>query len=217
MLKISTMQKLSGLSLLLCLFTVIIGSYSVKSLSSLSSSVEELSAVHIKGLDMTRMTNIEVLRIVRAEKNLIISTTDEGNRTALDDLRKENVILDKYLAEMPRYFVTPRAQKLLADLNSQISEWRSVHNKIVELGSSTDPAMNQQAQALSSTKGRELVRKLAEMLASIGEMKLEFAESQSTQSMRDYEIARMITIAGVLLSVLVGLGLLLLPLRACNA
>ncbi|NCB22061.1 MAG: chemotaxis protein [Deltaproteobacteria bacterium] len=201
------MQKLSGLSLLLCLFTVMVGLYGVKSLNNLSSSVEALSSVHMKGLNLTRMTNIEVLRIVREEKDLIISTTDEDNRTALDNLRKENAILDKYLADMQRYFITETAQKLLAELNELIREWRGVHNKIVELGSSTDPAMNQQAQELSSTKGRVLVRKLADLLTSIGEMKLEFAESQSTQSLRDYETAKMVTIAGVLLSVLVGLGL----------
>ena len=114
MLKISTMQKLSGLSLLLCLFTVVVGLYSVRSLNNLSYDVEELSAVHMKGLNLLRMTNIELLRIVREEKNLIISTTEEGNRTALDNLRKEYVILDKYLAEMPRYFMTQTAQKLLA-------------------------------------------------------------------------------------------------------
>ena len=83
---------------------------------------------------------------MREEKNLIISTTDEGNRTALENLRKEYVILDKYLADMQRYFITETAQKLLAELKGLISDWRAVHNKIVELASSTDQAMNQQAQ-----------------------------------------------------------------------
>ena len=105
MLKISTMQKLSGLSLLLCLFTVIVGLYGVRSLNDLSSDVEELSSMHMKGLNLLRMANIEVLRIIREEKNLIISTTDEGNRIALDNLRKEYVTLDKYVADMPRYFI----------------------------------------------------------------------------------------------------------------
>ena len=207
MLKVSTMQKLSGLSLLLCLFTISVGLYSVRALNDLSSSLEQISSVHMRGLDLTRVTNIEILRIIREEKNLIISTTEEGNRTALDNLRKEYVLLDKCLAELPRYFITEKAQKLLAELNGLVSEWRAVHSKIVELGSSTDPAMNAKAQELSSTTGRELVRKLADMLTSVGAMKLEFAEAQSAQSMREYETARMITIVAVLLSVVVGLGL----------
>ena len=203
--KITTMQKMAGLSLLLCLFTVLIGMFGVSRLSNLATDVEELSSMHMKGLNLLRMTNIEVLRIIREEKNLIISTTEEGNRFALNNLQKEYVVLDKYHNELPRYFMTESARKLLAELNGLLSEWRTAHNKVVELGSSTDPAMNAKAQEISSTTGRALAQKLADLLQDIGEKKLEFAQELSTKSMQDYERARMITIIGVLLSVLVGL------------
>ena len=207
MLKISTMQKLSGLSLLLCLFTVIIGMFGVSRLSRLAVDVEDLNAMHMKGLNIVRVVNIEILRIIREEKNLIISTTEEGNRIALNNLQKEYVALDKLLNELPRYFITEAARQLLAQLNSQLGEWRTVHNKIVELGSSTDPAMNEKAQALSSTTGREAAKRLADLLQEIGERKMAFAQDLSDKSAKDYDTARMITIAGVVLSVLVGLGL----------
>ncbi|WP_225529901.1 methyl-accepting chemotaxis protein [Desulfovibrio desulfuricans] len=204
--KITTMQKMAGLSLLLCLFTVIIGMFGVSRLSNLATDVEELSSMHMKGLDLLRMTNIEVLRIIREEKNLIISTSEEGNRFALNNLQKEYVVLDKYHNELPRYFMTESARKLLAELNGLLSEWRTVHNKVVELGSTTDPAMNEKAQEISSTTGRALAKKLADLLQDIGQKKLEFAQELSRKSMQEYERARMITIVGVLLSVLVGLG-----------
>ena len=204
--KITTMQKMAGLSLLLCLFTVLIGMFGVSRLSNLATDVEELSSMHMKGLDLLRMTNIEILRVIREEKNLIISTTEEGNRFALDNLQKEYVVLDKYINELPRYFMTDSARKQLAELNSLLSEWRTAHNKVVELGSSTDPAMNAKAQGVSSTTGRALAQKLADLLEDIGHKKLEFAQELSKKSMQDYENARMITIVGVLMSVLVGLG-----------
>ncbi len=204
--KITTMQKMAGLSLLLCLFTVLIGMFGVSRLNNLATDVEELSSMHMKGLDLLRMTNIEVLRVIREEKNLIISTTEEGNRFALNNLQKEYVVLDKYINELPRYFMTDSARKQLAELNSLLSEWRTAHNKVVELGSSTDPAMNAKAQGVSSTTGRALAQKLADLLEDIGHKKLEFAQELSKKSMQDYENARMITIVGVLLSVLVGLG-----------
>ena len=207
MLKITTMQKLSGLSLLLCLFTVIIGMFGVSRLSRLAVDVEDLNAMHMKGLNIVRVVNIEILRVIREEKNLIISTTEEGNRIAVNNLQKEYVALDKLLNELPRYFITEAARQLLAQLNSQLGEWRTVHNKIVELGSSTDPAMNEKAQALSSTTGRDSAKRLADLLQEIGERKMAFAQDLSDKSAKDYDTARMITIAGVVLSVLVGLGL----------
>ncbi len=204
--KITTMKKMAGLSLLLCLFTVIIGMFGVSRLNNLATDVEELSSMHMKGLNLLRMTNIEVLRIIREEKNLIISTTEEGNRTALNNLQKEYAVLDKYHNELPRYFMTETARKLLAELNGLLSEWLTEHRKIVELASSTDPVMNAKAQELSSTTGRALARRLADLLQDIGEKKIEFAQEVSAKSMQDYERARMITIVGVLLSVLVGLS-----------
>ena len=205
--KISTMQKLTGLSLLLCLFTVLIGTYSVNKLSSLAVDVQELSALHMKGLNLLRVTNIEILRVIREEKNLIISTTEEGNRTALDNLRKESAILDKYVAELPRYFVTENARKQLAELTGVLNEWRAAHNKVVELGSSTDPAMNAKAQEASDGPSRAAASKLAALLGDMGERKMVFAQEASDKTMRDYETARMVTIVGVLLSVLLGVGL----------
>jgi len=205
--KITTMQKLSGLSLLLCLFTVIIGMYGVGKLNKLAVDVEELNSMHMRGLNLVRVLNIDILRIIREEKNLIISTTEEGNRHALDNVRKEYEILNAHLKEMPRYFVTQAAAQMLLELNVMISEWRSVHDKIMELGQTTDPAMNEQAQELSSTQGRVLARKLADQLQAIGERKMEFAQELSNRSIKDYETARMMTIAGVVLSVIIGLGL----------
>ena len=204
--KITTLQKMAGLSLLLCLFTVIIGMFGVSRLSNLATDVEELNSMHMRGLDLLRMTNIEVLRVIREEKNLIISTTEEGNRSALNNLQKEYIVLDKYINELPRYFVTENARKQLAELNNLLSEWRATHNKVIELGSTTDPAMNAKAQEISSTSGRALAQKLADLLQDMGQKKLEFAQEVSTKSMQDYEHARMITIIGVLMSVLVGLS-----------
>ncbi|MGV7004398.1 hypothetical protein [Desulfovibrio sp. QI0442] len=77
--KITTMQKMAGLSLLLCLFTVIIGMFGVSRLSNLAADVEELSSMHMKGLNLLRMTSIEVLRIIREEKNLGSSGFSVGN------------------------------------------------------------------------------------------------------------------------------------------
>ena len=92
--KISTMQKLFGLSLLLSLFTVGVGAFSVRELSNISNDVDELYSIHMRGLDIARSINISVLRIVREEKNLIISTTDEESKKQLKSLADEYAVLD---------------------------------------------------------------------------------------------------------------------------
>lgn len=63
-------------------------------------------------------------------------------------MHEEYSDLDNYLKEIPKYFISIEAQKLIPQLLAVISDWRNVHKKVVELGSTTDPAMNAKAQQL---------------------------------------------------------------------
>lgn len=205
--KISTMQKLFGLSLLLSLFTVGVGAFSVKELSNISDDVDELYSVHMRGLDIAKSINISVLRIVREEKNLIISTTDEENRKQLKSLAEEYTILDSYLKEIQKYFVSAEGQLSLSKMFAVIKEWREVHNKTVELGKTTDPAMNAKAQEISLTAGREKTQNLATTIQDVVDTKIAYAQKVSLQSKADFILARNITVGGVVLSLLLGIGL----------
>ena len=205
MVKITTMQKIFGLCLILSLFTVAVGSFGVAELSEISDDVDELYTIHMKGLDIARDVNICVLRIVREEKDLIISTSEEENQTQLKALHAEYSALDNYLSELPKYFVSKEGQYLISQLASVVNDWRNVHKKIVELGSTTDPAMNAKAQQISATDGRLKVRKLAETIRAVANTKMDFARQVSEQSRSDYLLARNVTVLGVVLSVLMGL------------
>ena len=205
--KISTMQKLFGLSLLLSLFTVGVGAFSVRELSNISNDVDELYSIHMRGLDIARSINISVLRIVREEKNLIISTTDEESKKQLKSLADEYAVLDNYLGEIKKYFVSAEGQAILSKMSGVVKEWRDVHNKTVELGKTTDPAMKAKAQEMSLTTGREKTRNLAATIQDVVNTKIAYAQKVSQQSKADFILARNITMAGVVVSLLLGLGL----------
>ncbi|MDD3683552.1 MAG: methyl-accepting chemotaxis protein [Desulfovibrio desulfuricans] len=203
------MQKLFGLSLLLSLFTVGVGVFGVRELSNISNDVDALYSVHMRGLDIARSINISVLRIVRDEKNLIISTTDEENKKQLKSLADQYAVLDNYLKEIKKYFVSAEGQALLSKMSGVVKEWRDVHNKTVELGKTTDPAMKAKAQAISLTTGREKTRNLAATIQDVVDTKIAYAQKVSQQSKADFVLARNITMAGVVVSLLLGLGYLL--------
>ena len=207
MVRITTMQKIFGLCLMLSLFTMAVGSFGVSELSDISDDVDELYNVHMTGLDIIKDVNICVMRIVREEKDLIISTSDEENQAQLKALHEEYSALDAYIKELPKYFISSEGQFLISQLSPVIKDWREVHKKIVELGSTTDPAMNAKAQQISSTEGRLKVRKLADAIRKVADTKMDFAQQVSQQSRGDYLLARNVTVVGVVLSVLLGLGL----------
>ena len=207
MAKITTMQKLFGLALMLSFLTICVGTYSLMKMQVIAADLHELYEVHLQGLDLTRMVNITVLQIVRDEKNLIISTSDEDNKKYLDALKARYEILDKQINSLSRYYITKTGQDMLAKLVSTINDWRAVHNKVIELSSTTDPEMNRQGQQLSDGKARDLVRSFTRAVQEIADLKADFAKGMATNSYQAFETARIITITGIMLSVLLGLGL----------
>ena len=102
----TTMQKIFCLCLMLSLFTVGVGLFGVVELSNISDDVDELYNVHMNGLDIIKDVNICVLRIVREEKDLIISTSEAENNAQLHAMQVEYSALDEYIKEIPKYFIS---------------------------------------------------------------------------------------------------------------
>ncbi|MPL61251.1 hypothetical protein SDC9_06821 [bioreactor metagenome] len=112
MIKLTTMQKLFGLSLILSLFTVAIGTYSVGSLSRLSDGIDNLYNVHVKGLNAARDVNITVLRLIREEKNIILTNDESEIRRYLDVLTAERKNLEVQMQTLPQYFTSGEGKAL---------------------------------------------------------------------------------------------------------
>ena len=207
MIKLSTMQKLFGLSLILSLFTVAVGMYSVNSLSNLSNDIDTLYNVHVKGLDAARALNIRALRLLREEKNIILTNEDAEIQRYLGVLATERKEFETLLKNLPSYFQTDEGKALYSKLLQSVQAWLLVHEKVIELGKTSDAALNEQAQKLSTTEARVTMAAMARDIQNIVDFKLMRTNELNDSSTRMYETSRFITIAGILASLLVGLSL----------
>ena len=207
MIKLSTMQKLFGLSLILSLFTVAVGMYSVSSLSNLSNDIDTLYNVHVKGLDAARALNIRALRLLREEKNIILTNEDAEIQRYLGVLATERKEFETLLKNLPSYFQTDEGKALYSKLLQSVQAWLLVHEKVIELGKTSDAALNEQAQKLSTTEARVTMAAMARDIQNIVDFKLMRTNELNDSSTRMYETSRFITIAGILASLLVGLSL----------
>ena len=207
MIKLSTMQKLFGLSLILSLFTVAVGMYSVNSLSHLSDDIDVLYKNHVKGLDAARALNISALRMLREEKNIILTNEQDEIQRYLDMLGAERKKFEASLRELPKYFTSGEGKALCTTLLQSAQTWIAMHDKVVELGRTSDAALNEQAQKLSATDARKAMSLMAQDIQKIVDFKLMRTDQLNDSSTHMYETSRLITIMGILASVLVGLGL----------
>ena len=207
MFKLSTMQKLFGLSLILSLFTVAVGMYSVNNLSKLSDDIETLFKVHVKGLDAVRALNIDALRMLREEKNIILTTEQNEIQRGLDVLAAERKNFDASLKAIPTFFRSGEGKALCDKLIQSTQAWLVLHDKVVELGKTSDAALNEQAQKLSNGDARKAMAVMRQDIQKLVDFKLMRTEELNDSSTIMYETSRLITILGIVASVLVGLGL----------
>ena len=207
MIKLSTMQKLFGLSLILSIFTVVIGIYSVSNLSNLSSGIDNLYNIHVKGLNVAQGINITILRLVREEKNLILTNESGEIQRCLQQLTNEQGKLASQMQTLPQYFASREGKALCEKLIQSITAWLALHKKVIELGKTSDATMNEKAQELSNTQARQAMRDVTQAIQAVVDLKLKRAGELNDDSTRMYETSRLITIIGIIASVLVGLGL----------
>ena len=206
MVKLTTMQKLFGLVLVLSLFTVAVGGLAVSEMHALSDRIDTLYRVHVKGLDLSRALNISALRIIREEKNVILTNEESEIQKYLAVLDKEHQNFESMLKVLPQYFTSGKGQELCAAMEKSAQEWLAVHHKVIELGKTSDAALNEQAQSLSTTLGTEKMNVMANAIQAVVDFKILRTEELNDSSTRMYETARLITIAAIIGSVLVGLG-----------
>ena len=205
MLKMTTMQKLVCFTLLLSLFPIGIGSYAVNSLSKLSDDIDILYNRHMDGLDNSRFLNILLLRCIREEKNIILSHDIEGINKFISVLNDDQKEIDKTIKLLSSNFATPAGKAHFDNLVNAVNEWRKVHEEVIMFGKTPDPEMNQKAQALSSSVANDKAQKLAQVVEGVADYKLSLARQLNDYSTKMYETNRNITIAGVILSVIIGL------------
>lgn len=205
MLKMTTMQKLVCFTLLLSLFPIGIGSYAVNSLSKLSDDIDILYNRHMDGLDNSRLLNILLLRCIREEKNIILSHDIEGINKFISVLNDDQKEIDKTIKLLSSNFATPAGKAHFDNLVNAVNEWRKVHEEVIMFGKTPDPEMNQKAQALSSSVANDKAQKLAQVVEGVADYKLSLARQLNDYSTKMYETNRNITIAGVILSVIIGL------------
>ena len=108
---------------------------------------------------------------------------------------------------LPKFFQSGEGKRLCDKLTQSAQAWLALHDRVVELGKTSDAALNEQSQKLSAGDARKAMTTMAEDIQKIVDFKLMRTDELNDSSTIMYETSRLITIVGIVASVLVGLGL----------
>ena len=108
-----------------------------------------------------------MLRLIREEKNLILTNEAGEIQRCLQLLAEERKKLEALMQTLPKYFTSGEGKTLCDKMIQPIKAWLVLHEKVIELGRTSDAAMNEQAQQLSNTQARQAMRDVAQAIQAV--------------------------------------------------
>ncbi|MDQ7247184.1 methyl-accepting chemotaxis protein [Dongia sedimenti] len=195
--------KLGVTFVVVILLSAISAFVAISGLGALRDSVDELVDNAAQQVSLSERLEVNLLALVRAEKNLILAT-DASHAQEYDGqihkLRQDGVALQNKLAAIAH----DESKQKLAAFQATWEQWLPVQDKIRAVMASVDGRT--QAEEISEGEGRTLVQQAEGQLEEIIGLSEAFMEQSKKDAESDYEENRTLLIVAVLASLLVAMG-----------
>ena len=195
--------KLGVTFVVVILLSAVSAFVAIHGLGALRNSVDDLVDGAAQEVALSEKLGMNLLALVRVEKNMILADSPSEVQqydTQLQKLRQDGVALQKKLAAIAH---DEAAQKLAA-FQATWEQWLPVQDKIRTLMAGVDGAA--QAEAVSESEGRDLVRQGEAQLEEISQLSEAFMVQSKADAEADYQQNRAVLIAAVVASLLIAIG-----------
>jgi methyl-accepting chemotaxis protein len=174
----------------------------ISSLSSLNENMRELVAGPVERMQIAEEMFIDLLQVVRAEKNMILATTPD--QILLQDKNIQEARLD-FAAKLDH------ADRVASAAGRPL--WMAVRNSWVQYLAADDKLRDYakrgemaKAQDVSVTDGRQLVASIQKQILNIVEMTRTQMTEANAAAASQYDSSRALLIGGIVVSVLIAAG-----------
>lgn len=212
--------KLIAGFVLVSAITAIVGFTGISNMSTINDGADTIYQKDLLGLSYIKEANINLICLVRAEKNfLLAATTADRDRYETEMKRTHSSYMENMERAKPLFY-TEKGRDLLAKAARAWEEFYPVHQKAIEMGRRDRLQENRAAVEVSMGEGREKLNVLDDTLTALTKAKEEMAKEHSVETTQIYESSRVFMISlivgGILVGIILGIGisrLISVPLR----
>jgi methyl-accepting chemotaxis protein len=195
--------KLGITFLVVILLSAVSAAFAISGLGNLRDSVDNLADGAAQELSLSQESALNLLALVRAEKNLIMANNQSQAQEyaeQIQKLRQEGVATHEKLAAVVQGDAKPKLEAFKASWQ----QWLPVQDKILSLMTNTEG--RDQAEEISEGEGRNLVKQAEGQLEEIVAVSRAFMEQSKTDAESDYEDERLMLLSAVAASLLIATG-----------
>ena len=202
-LKVGT--KLIIAFIIVCAITVTVGFMGIKSMRAMNEGSEKMYQKELLGLSYAKATNIDLLNLVRIDKNMIIATNLEQRQKLAEDAKKYEALFVEDLAKTKTFFYTDRGKEVMAKIEQAWLEYNKVRSHVLEVASKEKLAEKRESSTLSMGIQREKYVPLEEVLNSSIKMKDDNAKKIASENANIYSSSTALMIGLIVGGVVIGM------------
>jgi len=195
--------KLGITFLVVILLSAISAAFAISGLGTLRDSVDELVDGAAQEVALSQDSAINLLALVRAEKNMIMANNPaqiQEYDAQIQKLRQEGIATHEKLAAVAE----GEAKTKLAAFQASWEQWMPVQDKVRALMAGVDG--RDAAEEISEGEGRSLVKQAEGDLHEIVALSQGFMAQSKKDAEADYEDERLMLLSAVIASLLIATG-----------
>ncbi len=190
---------------IMSLITATVGFVGIRNMSVMNDKADEMYKRHLIGIVHIKQASINLLRMVRAEKNILLASS-EAERKQFYQLHEEaGKKVGEEIDQAKELFNSEKGKELMAKVVSEWQEYQPVSKKIMDSALAEGLQKERASVEMSNGIGREKVTALNKTVDEATTFKEEDAKAIATQTRDIYKESRLFMVLLILGSVLLGI------------
>jgi methyl-accepting chemotaxis protein len=204
--------------LIVSAITAIVGIVGIRNMGNINQMTDVLYQQELLGTSYIKEANIDLLYVARAEKNYLLSSSEQQRAKYLENVNKYKALYKEDLDKAKPLFYTEKGKDLIKKLEGANAEWLAVQQRVMELGSKEKLNDNKQSVALSFGEARTKLNVVDDALTDLSKVKESNAKTKSEEAGKLYKssVTLMVSlvVGGVLMGLILGIAISRLISRA---
>jgi len=204
-LKVGT--KLVAAFIVVSAFAGIVGIIAIRNMSLIDQGADRIYKTELMGINYLKEAHIDVGRLARAEKNMMLAPTEAERAKYVEDIRKSKEQIVANLNNAKPLFHSEEGKKIFARIEQQLPEYFKVKDRVVELALKEKTETKRESVQLSWGEGRTKQTELDNEMEQLVKNKEENAKLVSEDNRKLYESSRMLMLVLIAVAVIIGVTL----------
>ncbi|OGW36155.1 MAG: chemotaxis protein, partial [Nitrospirae bacterium GWC2_56_14] len=191
--------------LLMSAITATVGLIGIKNMSTMNQLASDMYQKELLGLSYAKEANIDLIYLARAEKNLLLASTNEQRKNFAANHQKYIQLTKENLEKAKPLFYTEKGKETFLQLEKALADFLPTTQKVVEIALQDDLQKTRESVEMSMGIGREKIDVVDNTLTELNTLKENNAKGFAEITAATYQKSRIFMIVVILGSAGIGI------------